>query len=223
MQVAIKGVPGSIMIRGKNVIDKQVIEYVFLKKYHLPPEETILSERPVILDLGSNIGSTLLDLCRRYPAAKIYGYEMDTSNYQLAVENCKAHKNIIVSNKAVWIKAGTVSYENQSRTDAFTINAEAKKDGSSDIESTTIPGIISENNLERIDYLKMDIEGAELKILDEQNIDWLERVMSLNIEFHNISESMLDHYQAKLEGKGFTTYKSANHWLSLLAYKKNQV
>jgi hypothetical protein len=66
----------------------------------------------------------------------------------------------------------------------------------------------------------MDIEGAEVDIFNNLDGDWLNRVRSLNVEFHNIDESQLLQYVCLLKDQGFIAYKSVTHWSSILAYRK---
>lgn len=59
--------------------------YVFHDQYHLAPGR--LPDRPVILDLGSNIGCTIVHYKYLYGGSRIIGVEMDEGNYELAKRN----------------------------------------------------------------------------------------------------------------------------------------
>lgn len=220
LHASIKGVEQKILIRVNNKIDRNVLEYVFFQKYHLPPVEKPIKDGAIILDFGSNIGCTLVDFKLRYPTSKVYGYEMHPNNFEMARANTKGLSNVSVFNKAVWVSNGNVSFSKKNLTDAFAISKELVADDDSiQIPSTSILEILQTNQLPVVDFLKMDIEGAELDIFDYTDVSWLTKVMSMNIEFHNINDSQLKKYIVLLENNGFTVYKSPNHWLSLLAYK----
>lgn len=220
VQIEVKGVDHKFLIRTNNKIDRNVLEYVFFQQYHLPPKEFLLRENPVIVDLGSNVGCTLVDFKMRYPGATVYGYEMHPENFEMAKVNTKDLKAVHVYNKAVWTERGSVTFATKNLTDAFAIDKHAKGgDGAINIPSVSIADIIRDNNLDTVDFIKMDIEGAEVEIFDSNNLDWLNNVSSMNIEFHNIPDAKLNKYIDLLERFHFQVYKSPHHWLSLLAYK----
>ncbi len=218
--VFVKGINKNFLIRVNNRIDRNVLKYVFFQKYHLPPKEISFKKDMVILDLGSNIGCTLVDLKMRFPEAKIYGYEMHPENFQIAKKNCEGFHSICVNNMAVWINRGYISFNKRNHSDAFAIDEYiVDNEDKIRIPSIRIADIISDNNLPNIDYVKMDIEGAEIEIFDSPDLNWLDNVLSINIEFHNIPNSKLTYYMQLLQTHGFKVYKSPHHWLSILAYK----
>lgn len=220
MQVNVKGVKQCFLIRVKNKIDRNVLEYVFFQKYHLPPIEMQLRKDAVILDFGSNIGCTLVDFKLRYPTAKIFGYEMHPNNFEIAKSNINGLNGVNIFNEAVWTSKGFVSFSKKNLTDAFAISKEIISEGDTiKIHSVSILDIIQNNGLAIVDFIKMDIEGAELDIFDHSDVSWLNHVLSMNIEFHNIADDRLNKYIKLLEKYNFIVYKSPHHWLSLLAYK----
>jgi FkbM family methyltransferase len=222
IRIGIKGVKDKITIRVKNRIDRDVISYVFFKQFHLPPKEIKIKNNPTLVDLGSNIGCTLIDLNNRYPCANIFGYEMDMDNFNLAKTNCEKFKNVVINNVAVWDKKGEAFYHKNNPTDAFSISEGIESENQERVQTVTISDIIRENNLKEIDYLKIDIEGSEIDIFDSSDLAWLDFVLSLNIEFHGISDSKLIEYINLLNLNGFSAYKSPYHWLSILAVKKSK-
>src|SRR4051812_1298869 len=83
------------------------------------------------------------------------------------------------------------------------------------VKSYTLKKLFSEYNLLEIDFLKMDIEGAEASIF-ENDCTWLRSVKSINIEVHNNS---LAKCIGILEEFGFKCEISKKHWSAVLAYK----
>lgn len=204
-----------IKIRCRNGVDRNVLDNVFNQQYHTASELFLNKKNPVILDLGSNIGCTVMDFKLRYPEAIVYGYEMDIDNYNLAMTNCVRFSNVHLFNKAVWIKRGNIVYSRNNQPDAYSITNE-QNNLSLSVASLSIGDIIKDNNIARIDYLKMDIEGAELNILDDADLTWLKPVQSFNIEFHDVQDSMMEKYSDLLKANGFSVEKSKNHWSALI-------
>ncbi len=220
VSVKVRGIDRYVTIRAKNKIDRDVLEYVFFNRYHLPPPEFVIAPDAVIVDLGSNIGCTVVDLKKRYPRAKVFAYEMHPENFELARINTQDLEDVHLFNLAVWITRGSVAFKKENLSDAFSVN----KDTAANEEMITVPSvsmadIIKDNKLDKIDFIKIDIEGAEIEIFESEDLNWLNTVQSMNIEFHGVSDSKLHHYIKLLEQYSFKVYKSRFHWLSILAYK----
>lgn len=218
-----KGFEHPIKIR-KNYTDREVAQYVLQDKYHLPPREVVLPKRAVILDLGTNIGLTVAHFKNLYTEASIYGFEMNPENYQLALHNTKSYKGVFISNQAVWINNDGVTYSPEAAYDSYAIDKQAVTSAvetQQKIPSITIGQIIAENALEKIDYLKMDIEGAEEEILSEDDLTWLTIVDVLNIEMHfEKGANRIKEYMNILEKQGFHVRESDAHWSSIFAIRK---
>lgn len=216
-----KGWKHNIKIR-KNFIDKEVVFYVLQDLYHLPPNSSKISNDPIILDLGSNIGLTIAHFKHLYPEAKIIGYEMNQQNFLLARRNTKFYDDVVLYNKAVWSEDGLVSYKKSSNFDAYAImydNEDVDIDEVIEIQSISINSIIKHNNLTHIDYLKMDIEGAEKAILESKDLSWMDIVYAMNIEMHSINENDFNKFLKIIESKGFYVWKDNKHWSSIFAVR----
>jgi FkbM family methyltransferase len=206
----------NIYIRANSLTDRKVLKYVFYDQYHLPPVP--LPEESIILDLGSNIGLTLRHFAKLYPLAKIYGYEMDSNNFAIAELNCKGFNNITLSNCAVWTEIGKVNYDAGNNSDAFSIEEVSGRKATQTVNSITVSKILSDHNIKSIDYLKMDIEGAEKNIL-KSNLDWTDCVNLMNIEIHD--KKFIDEAMRILTNIGFQCWRHPHHSFSIFA--KNNI
>ena len=75
-----------------------------------------------------------------------------------------------------------------------------------EVPTTTLPAIIDSNNLEQIDFLKLDCEGAESSILRSTPEAYLKRVKKIAMEFHDhLSDINHEELQRILQGVGFRT------------------
>lgn len=200
--------------------DYKTLISTFFEQYHLPPQN--LPYNPTILDLGSNIGFTILHFAYLYKKAQIIGVEMDINNFQLAQKNLAGLTNCILINKAISSSKGVVSYSINNAVDGYHIAVESEIPVSKiiKVESTTIVDIIYQYKLKNIHYLKMDIEGEEVNVFDENvcNLDWLEIVKMLNIEVHT-TQSDLEKIMTTLRKHGFTAWKDSHHWSSVMAVR----
>lgn len=144
----------------------------------------------VIVDAGANIGLTSLWYSALYPEARIVAVEAELSNYELLVRNTAPYPNITAIHSALWWRPGKL--EIQTPPGAGTAGfrtAERDEDRSRDdgtVDALTIPDLLVRENIETIDLLKIDIEGAEYHIFrDGRSSDWIDRVGAITIELHD--------------------------------------
>jgi FkbM family methyltransferase len=207
----------------KNYTDKEVVFYVLSDMYHLPSNFFKIPEKPIILDLGCNIGLTIAHFKHLYPDSKIIGYEMNYDNFLLAKRNTEFYDDVKVINNAVWSSDSLVSYEKKSNYDSYSIinNKEIKNiDDLIEIQSISLKSIIKNNELTHVDYLKMDIEGAEIAILESDDLGWMDIVNSMNIEMHLDDNNRIEKFMQIIKNKGFKVWKDDRHWSSIFAVKE---
>jgi FkbM family methyltransferase len=230
-QLARGKTPGLIELRIRNIGNRRVyaragtddfltLYYVFHDQYHLAPEK--LPDRPVILDLGSNIGCTIVHYKYLYGGSRIIGVEMDGGNYELAKRNVSGLEDVELLHNAVSVREGTVSYSRLDKVDAYRILPAIEghpTDHLNTVASVTVPSIISRYGLSRIDFVKMDIEGEEANVLgSDGDLSWLGMVGSVNIEIHG-DASLMGSVIAVLEKHGLRAWKDRHHWSSVMAVR----
>lgn len=184
-----------------NTTDAQVLWDTFYRKYHLPPLK--LGDNPVIVDLGSNVGYTIAHLAFLYPKSKIYGVEMNHENFLVAQKNVEnLGSKITLINCAIWYQNGVITYGGDA---AWGYSIMSNKDGNSKQSTArTIDSIIDEYGIQKIDYLKMDIEGAEKFVL--QNLKkWIGCVKSMKVEIH--PQADFEECKKILQDEGFDCRK----------------
>jgi FkbM family methyltransferase len=213
LSVRLKSLDFSLLCRPKST-DIGTLISVFDRGYHLPPAD--LPENAVILDLGVNVGYTVIDLARRYPTARIIGLEMDRENFEIAFKNVQPYgSRCTLLHAAVWTEDGEVSYEGQT-TDSFHISSDGGESAVT-VRARSIGSLMSEYNLDRIDYIKMDIEGAEQELIELAE-EWAPKVGMMNIEAH--SSEIFEFIQEKLGKLGFDCTPSKSHWMSVFAVRR---
>jgi FkbM family methyltransferase len=187
--------------------DALTIDSVFRLRNHLPPKT--LDDDATILDLGANVGYVAADLATIYPKARIIAVELDDENAELASRNL-APFHCEVVNAGIWIDDGTISYDGN-REDAFKILGDGTKSG----RAVTITSLLDERGIERVDYVKMDIEGAEWDLFNSPG--WLDRVDAISVEIHK--PEWLPTIESILRRNHFNVSRSQLHWCCLVAYR----
>ena len=162
--------------------DASVIRETFLGAFHRPPPG--LAPR-TILDLGSNIGATAADFAVRFPDACILGVELDEETAALAIENTEAWRGRCqVIHGAAAVADGTATYDPLPGFEFGVAVAEGDT-GRSSAPAFALPTLLDMlvGAEGMVDYLKMDIEGAEREILASART-WSYRVRAVQVEVH---------------------------------------
>lgn len=179
----------------------------FFKSHHLPPAELAAEQIEVVWDLGANVGLTMAHMAALLPNARIVGVELDEQNMRLARHNV-AHwsERCEVIHAAVWTQDGTIAYEREAgQEQSFHVSRSEAAPGAA--ETASAPAIclntlLERTGTERVDYVKMDIEGAEMQVLKEST-EWARHVRSIKVEVHD--PYTVEQCAADLERLGFRT------------------
>ena len=118
-----------------------------------------------IIDAGANIGLTSVYLANRFPSARLLALEVDQQNFELLAANTRAYPRITPLLKGLWHRRANLVIDNpEDHAWAFTVS-EASEEGSSTVEGISVADLLRDFGWERVDLLKLDIEGAELEVL----------------------------------------------------------
>lgn len=171
---------GKQVLMRKGTTDILVFKKIFIdKEYNFP----IIHELTTIIDAGANVGFSAIFFATRFPQAKIIAVEPEPSNYELLLKNIHPYPNIYPVQGAVSNKRGKFKITNK---DADNWNFQFEDSNGSDGEGEfyTITDLMEKFGMEKIDFLKIDIEGGE-EMLFQDNYEWLEKTQSLSIELHD--------------------------------------
>jgi FkbM family methyltransferase len=192
--------------------DVSVLVDTFVGGYHLPPATVDLPSAPVIWDLGANIGLTAAHFAQLYPTARVLGVELDAGNAALARTNTRPWSDRCeLVHAGVWIEDGTISYHRGAQGEwgyriAATLASEPDPDTSA--PALSLNALLRREPNGRVDYLKMDIEGSEDRVLSEHT-DWAASVGAIKVEVH--APYSIDRCLSDLRGLGFTATVDARH------------
>ncbi len=149
----------------------------------LPP-----SSVDVVVDAGAHVGCASVMFHRSFPSARIIAIEPNRENFQLLSKNVGHRKNITCLNAALWSSDGHLSITNDSKcsTWGFTTSPIGESTGTHNqvVQARSLSSLMSEYRVEKIDLLKLDIEGAERQVFGEGVEEWLPKVRSVVVEVH---------------------------------------
>lgn len=156
-------------------------EVLVKKDYKLP----FKYDPKTILDAGGNIGLTALFFANEFPQASIVTVEPDQKNFELLKKNTAPYKNIIPLNKGVWHHQAFLNVIDLGKGANSFIVEETPAPGIESIEAISIAEIMQQQGWQQIDLLKIDIEGTEKNIFENNAELWLPHTKVLFVESHD--------------------------------------
>lgn len=143
-----------------------------------------LKAKPYIIDCGANIGLSVIYLKRLFPDAKIIAFEPDEINFNLLEKNVWSFgfKDIELRKEAVWKENTQLNFINSGSL-MSKVEEKAVNKSTITVKATRLKDLMTEH----IDFLKIDIEGAEYQVLKdiEENLHF---VQNMFIEYHGTFE-----------------------------------
>ena len=208
-----------------NNYTKEILEHFNSKNYY---QDFVKPEDKNILDLGANVG--LFALYVTPWAEKIVCVEPTPSHFNLLKDLTKNFKNIDCTQSAVSNETGKIIF--YTSTSNTTMNSLIPRDGGFfEVDGYKLKDLIEKVGFEKVDFIKMDIEGSEYTVLDEETIKYIgENIPKILIEFHgdprntkyaniydHINQTIPDYIQT-FKNMGY----EVNHfnWDSIFCHKK---
>ena len=145
----------------------------------------------VIIDAGANVGLAALYFSNRFPDARIFSIEPESSNVLKLEENIATYPHVSCIPKALHHTAGiklNIIDEGIGKW-GFTTK-EGKQDVDQEqllgqVETIDISTLIEDNDIDVVDILKVDIEGAEKTLFEKNYESWLPKTRCVIVELHD--------------------------------------
>jgi FkbM family methyltransferase len=175
-----------------------LFEEIFVKQdYHFKAR----SAHPQIVDCGSNIGMSVLFFKTLYPESSIIAFEPDADTFAILQRNVTANNltGVELHNKALHSKRGSVDFYYDPAEPArlrMSMRPERTSQACRQVEAVPLSDYIHGE----VDFLKMDIEGAEFDVLQElAQSDKLRLVREMVVEYHHHVDPSEDRMSRMLE------------------------
>jgi FkbM family methyltransferase len=192
--------PGKLHWQGRDIFyrpatsDPLAIYQVLLRRggkaeYYLP--ERLKPE--VILDIGSNIGTSILFFREKFPTAKIYGFEPHPETFRILENNIAGLPSVEVFNYALGGANADVAVPfDGADFSRFTLAKDVGGDWSGPLSPTACQvkhagEVVNNLGLTKIDLLKIDCEGAEYDVLTALPFDLVRQCKWIVGEMHDAS------------------------------------
>ena len=139
----------------------------------------------LIIDAGAYTGFSTLYYATKYPEAKIIAIEPENSNFSVLEQHTASYKNIKRIKAGLWHKNAHLKVVDKQEGEwAFAVE-EVAENVEYDISAVTVDSILRDTGFDRIDILKLDIEGAEKEVFGNNTELWIDKVDIVVIELHD--------------------------------------
>jgi FkbM family methyltransferase len=190
----------------------EVLREVFsYEEYRLPP----LGEVNLILDLGSNVGLSVIWFRDRYPTAEIIAVEPNPDAFARLCANTGRLPNIRLLNAAVAPESGPVTLFAGKGTWVSSLVPDDTSPERFVVDAVTLDDLVGRVDGRTVDVLKVDIEGAEGPVLTAASS--LRQVRTIMVEYHSApAEAPVWEFMDRLDGFKLERMSGASDGNSLL-------
>ncbi len=197
----------------------------------------VKDEPGVLFDIGANVGNYSLYLGDLFPSAQIHSFEPNPSSFQQLAINTGGSPNIVIHNLGIGKEISQLAlhtYSGHPSSEHATMFKEVmtEQHGSTEciellVDVTDLDSFCNKNNINKIDFLKIDTEGFELSVLQgATNLINARAIDVIQFEFNemNIYSRVFLHDFYRLLG-GYSFYRlKAEHLIPLGKYdSKNEI
>lgn len=230
----------TVNLQGREIEIPDVASYEFMHKeiflheiykFHTGKKE------PYIIDGGANIGLATIYLKQLYPHSKILAFEPDPEIFQFLKSNIlKFHLDgVELLEKGLWNQECFIGFYSEGADGGLIAETES---GSDRIKVVSLKSYLQQP----VDFLKLDIEGAETIVLEDIKND-LDKVDRIFVEYHSfinqpqsigdILKILIDAgFRLQINSPGLSslspfmkvhTYNNMDMQLNIYGYKENLV
>tara|TARA_B100000287_G_scaffold434773_1_gene500330 strand:- start:1361 stop:2050 length:690 start_codon:yes stop_codon:yes gene_type:complete len=182
----------------KGTSDEQIVHEVLDQDCYKLSEWKPKRYPKFIVDVGCQVGAFSILASHLYPECSVLAFEMMQENYSIASKNLEKLENTTCFHGAVVGKNKPVGFmKNDNNTGGHKTVYEGKDSYLSEsrfdadyklehnFKSFNFLEIFSDNNIDRIDFLKMDCEGSEYEIIPHLiKTDLIKKIDNISIELH---------------------------------------
>lgn len=141
---------------------------------------------PFILDCGGNIGGSILYFKHVYPQARIISFEPDPTIFPYLEENVRRNglTNVQLVQAGLSAQEGTLTFYSDGKVGSRVAEQEPDDNNETWTKHQISCVRLRDYLTEPVDFLKMNIEGAEWDVLQDSG-DRLRQVREMVIEYHH--------------------------------------
>ena len=166
----------------------------------------------LVVDAGANVGFATVWFLDTFPDCEVMAIEPEPGNFAAMCENIGPHiRRVVPLQGALWPNHAPLIVEPGKFRDGREWSTQVRECEPGECYSCfgfSVPNLLKTTTHERIDILKIDIEGAEAKLFAE-SCEWLDHVRVLVVELHDDSHfgPASPVFERAIAGRGFTVMR----------------
>lgn len=180
------------VLRENPAICKGFEKEIFIKKIYQKFFD--VEEGDVVVDIGASVGPFAYSVFEKSPK-HIYCLEPSLELFNTLVDNTKSFSSITNIDKGIGDKdSNEFKFSGMYGKGYVNIPGNPTK-----AKSIKFSSFIKEYNIEKIDFLKIDAEGGEYDIFNDENLEWItQNVKKIVVEFHfhnELHQNKFEHFK----------------------------
>ena len=127
-----------------------------------------IKEHDTIFDIGANVGEWSAHVLEHITPSALYAFEPQPEVYSKLKNRFERYNYIYPYNYAMGEKNGIITffcYKNNELSGFFTRKVIKEQPYKTEVTTICLDNFCTQNNIQTIDFLKIDTEGAELSVL----------------------------------------------------------
>ena len=143
-----------------------------------------IRDTDIVIDIGAHIGLFALFSSQFCKNGKVYCFEPVKENFDLLELNLELNniRNVVATNVAISTSIGVVTiYLNEDESGHSMYVTGSKQ---IQVKSLSLQDVFDSNKLEKCDFLKIDCEGEEYKIIDSLPTSYFDKINKMCVEYH---------------------------------------
>ena len=185
--------------------DLRIVKSNFVKRNYTKDFVPITKDS-IVVDVGAHIGSFSIMVAKS--VLKVLAFEPEPTNYQMLKKNVELNhlENMSIFEMAVSGRSGhqdIYTYQGGSSADYSLYERGIKNIKAGRIPTISVEDIFKREALPRIDFLKLDCEGAEHDILRNMSLETAGKIMGMAMETHRVPSEFSIDIPLRLKELGF--------------------
>jgi FkbM family methyltransferase len=167
------------LIYPNSALDDHIVKHGIIQDWIATRLGEFIKEDGIILDIGANVGLLTLPFAKKHvPKGKVFAFEPDMENYTQLEKNIQLNSlsnvfpycialqdNPLIKEVNFYLRRA-IDGDKLTNRGLSTLEKMSNHNISNDVVScSTIDQIVNENELSQIDFIKIDVEGSEFKVL----------------------------------------------------------
>jgi len=193
--------------------DRDIVLEVWRRRCYTPEGFEIKPEDTVV-DIGAHIGVFAVFAAHHAKNGRVVAVEPFEENFQMLRRNIELNSatNTVALNKAVSDRRGKKDlFLSNANTGGHSFIRDFGRSSGEDcrscaVETLPLADLLKEHGIKRVDFLKVDCEGAEYEILYSCSKETLASVSKISMEYHDLDgeKRNVGAMKSFLESNGFS-------------------